>query len=239
MAIKPSDLMHKLNLPQQESRRTQIAGQQRIGFADVLSTIAQKNSTDYGALAELCRLTVLSSSVSLADDSAFEKSFPSPLASLDAYVAAASQKTGLAPAALTTVAREKNSPPRTEMTDIAERAAERYGVSPALVKAVIKAESNFNPTVVSHAGAQGLMQLMPGTAQDLGVSDPFDAEQNVMGGTRYLKQLLGKYDGDLDKTLAAYNWGMGNVDRKGIDVLPEETRNYLSRVKRYQSEFLA
>ena len=239
MAIKPSDLMHKLNLPQQENRRTQIAGQQRIGFADVLSTIAQKNSTDYGALAELCRLTVLSSSVSLADDSAFEQSFPSPLASLDAYVAAASQKTDLAPAALTAVAREKSAPPRTAVTDIAERAAERYGVSPALVKAVIKAESNFNPTVVSHAGAQGLMQLMPGTAQDLGVSDPFDAEQNVMGGTRYLKQLLSKYDGDLDKTLAAYNWGMGNVDRKGIDVLPEETRNYLSRVKRYQSEFLA
>lgn len=237
MAIKPSDLMQKLNLYQQ-ANRTPIAGQQRIGFADVLSTIAQKNSTDYGALAELCRLTVLNSSVSLADDSAFEKSFPSPLASLDAYVAAASQKTDLAPAAVT-VAREKNSPPRTEMTDIADRAAERYGVSPALVKAVIKAESNFNPTVVSHAGAQGLMQLMPGTAQDLGVSDPFDAEQNVMGGTRYLKQLLSKYDGDLDKTLAAYNWGMGNVDRKGIDVLPEETRNYLSRVKRYQSEFLA
>jgi soluble lytic murein transglycosylase-like protein len=238
MAIKPSDLMHKLNLPQQENRRTQIAGQQRIGFADVLSTIAQKNSTDYGALAELCRLTVLNSSVSLADDSAFEKSFPSPLASLDAYVAAASQKTDLAPAAVT-VAREKSAPPRTALTDIAERAAERYGVNPALVKAVIKAESNFNPTVVSHAGAQGLMQLMPGTARDLGVSDPFDAEQNVMGGTRYLKQLLGKYDGDIDKTLAAYNWGMGNVDRKGIDVLPEETRNYLSRVKRYQSEFLA
>ncbi len=237
MAIKPSDLMQKLNLYQQ-ANRTPIAGQQRIGFADVLSTIAQKNSTDYGALAELCRLTVLNSSVSLVDDSAFEKSFPSPLASLDAYVAAASQKTDLAPAAVT-VAREKNYPPRTEMTDIAERAAERYGVSPALVKAVIKAESNFNPTVVSHAGAQGLMQLMPGTAQDLGVSDPFDAEQNVMGGTRYLKQLLSKYDGDLDKTLAAYNWGMGNVDRKGIDVLPEETRNYLSRVKRYQSEFLA
>ena len=238
MAIKPSDLMHKLNLPQQENRRTQIAGQQRIGFADVLSTIAQKNSTDYGALAELCRLTVLNSSVSLADDNAFEKSFPSPLASLDAYVAAARQKTDLTPQAVT-VAREKSAPPRTALTDIAERAAERYGVSPALVKAVIKAESNFNPTVVSHAGAQGLMQLMPGTAQDLGVSDPFDAEQNVMGGTRYLKQLLGKYDGDLDKTLAAYNWGMGNVDRKGIDVLPEETRNYLSRVKRYQSEFLA
>lgn len=238
MAIKPSDLMHKLNLPQQESRRTQIAGQQRIGFADVLSTIAQKNSTDYGALAELCRLTVLSSSVSLADDSAFEKSFPSPLASLDAYVAAARQKTDLAPEVVT-VAREKSAPPRTALTELAERAAERYGVSPALVKAVIKAESNFNPTVVSHAGAQGLMQLMPGTARDLGVSDPFDAEQNVMGGTRYLKQLLGKYDGDIDKTLAAYNWGMGNVDRKGIDVLPEETRNYLSRVKRYQSEFLA
>jgi len=217
MAIKPSDLMHKLNLPQQENRRTQIAGQQRIGFADVLSTIAQKNSTDYGALAELCRLTVLNSSVSLADDNAFEKSFPSPLASLDAYVAAARQKTDLTPQAVT-VAREKSAPPRTALTDIAERAAERYGVSPALVKAVIKAESNFNPTVVS---------------------DPFDAEQNVMGGTRYLKQLLGKYDGDLDKTLAAYNWGMGNVDRKGIDVLPEETRNYLSRVKRYQSEFLA
>jgi len=73
--------------------------------------------------------------------------------------------------------------------------------------------------------------LMPETAKDLGVNNTFDAEQNVHGGTKYLKGLLEKYSGDLDKALAAYNWGPGNVDRQGMDNLPTETRNYLARVK--------
>ncbi len=124
------------------------------------------------------------------------------------------------------------------LEQVIEKAASRYGVEAGLIKAVIKAESNFNPRAVSLAGAQGLMQLMPATARGLGVTDAFDPEQNVMAGTRFLKQLLNRYDGDLDATLAAYNWGPGNVDRRA-DQLPRETRDYLVKVKQYYAAFVA
>lgn len=115
---------------------------------------------------------------------------------------------------------------------IIDKAAARYGVDAGLIKAVIKAESNFNPRAVSSAGAQGLMQLMPSTARGLGVTDSFNPEQNVMAGTRFLKDLLQRY-GNVDEALAAYNWGPGNVDRHGTDRLPRETRAYLGKVKGY------
>lgn len=121
---------------------------------------------------------------------------------------------------------------------IIAQASQRYGVDADLIRAVIKAESDFNPKAVSHAGAQGLMQLMPATARALGVSDPFDPEQNVMGGTRFLRDLLNRYHGDTDSALAAYNWGPGNVDRRP-DRLPKETREYLTRVKQLYSNYSA
>lgn len=120
---------------------------------------------------------------------------------------------------------------------IIQKASRQYGVDAALIRAVIKTESNFNPRAVSHAGAQGLMQLMPATARGLGVSNPFDPEQNVMGGTRFLKGLLDRYNGDLDSALAAYNWGPGNVDRRP-DRLPRETRDYLARVKQLYASYI-
>lgn len=116
---------------------------------------------------------------------------------------------------------------------IIEKASRRYGVDSGLIRAVIKAESNFNPRAVSSAGAQGLMQLMPATARGLGVSDSFDPEQNVMAGTRFLKDLLRRYDGNIDEALAAYNWGPGRVDKHGTSHLPRETRDYLVKVKGY------
>lgn len=124
------------------------------------------------------------------------------------------------------------------LDDIIASASRRYNVEPGLIRAVIKAESNFNPTAVSSAGARGLMQLMPGTARGLGVKDSFDPEQNVMGGTRFLRQMLDRYDGNLDSALAAYNWGPGNVDKKG-NFLPRETREYLVKVKSFYSEYSA
>ena len=119
---------------------------------------------------------------------------------------------------------------------VVARASRRYGVEVGLIKAVIKAESGFNPAAVSHAGARGLMQLMPSTARSLGVNDSFDPEQNVMAGTRFLRDLLDRYNGDVDSALAAYNWGPGNVDRRP-ERLPRETRDYLARVKQFYRSY--
>ena len=118
-----------------------------------------------------------------------------------------------------------------QIAQMIDQVAEKVSLAPELIHSVVSAESAYNPAAVSHAGAQGLMQLMPETAQELGVRDSFDPLQNLLGGSKYLKQLLEKYDGDLDHALAAYNWGQGNVDRKGLEQMPQETRNYLARVK--------
>lgn len=120
---------------------------------------------------------------------------------------------------------------RSDIERMIDRVADHVSLAPDLIRSVVAAESDFQPQAVSHAGAQGLMQLMPATAKELGVQDSFDPQQNLLGGSRYLKQLLDKYDGDLDKALAAYNWGQGNVDRQGLEKMPQETRNYLAKVK--------
>jgi len=108
-------------------------------------------------------------------------------------------------------------------------AAASHGLDPKLVEAVIQTESGFNADAVSPVGAQGLMQLMPGTAADLGVSDAFDPEQNIQAGSKYLKQLMDRYDGDTGLALAAYNWGMGNLERRP-EAMPQETVNYVAKI---------
>ena len=117
-----------------------------------------------------------------------------------------------------------------DFESIVQDAGQRYGVDPPLIKAVIQAESGGNPLAVSRAGARGLMQLMPGTAADLGVSNPFDPVQNIMGGTQYLRKLLDRYRGDVKLALAAYNWGMGNLEKRP-ESMPRETKNYISQVE--------
>lgn len=126
--------------------------------------------------------------------------------------------------------KEIKSPP--EINDIIEHASKIYEVDPELIRSVIRAESNFDTNATSSKGAMGLMQLMPETAKDLGVKNCYNPVENIMGGTRYLKNLLNRYDGNVELMLAAYNWGMGNVERHP-DRLPEETRTYIARVNEY------
>ncbi|HXZ33904.1 MAG TPA: lytic transglycosylase domain-containing protein [Terriglobales bacterium] len=119
-----------------------------------------------------------------------------------------------------------------------ELAAQRHNVDPNLVRAVIKVESNFNPNAVSRKGAMGLMQLMPQTARQLNVENPFDPEQNVDAGVRHLKHLMESFGGDVKLTLAAYNAGAGAVARSAGVPRIAETRNYVKRITQlYYSGF--
>ncbi len=119
---------------------------------------------------------------------------------------------------------------REKIEQMIREVSDRYRVDPALVRAVIQTESNWNSSAVSRKGALGLMQLVPGTAQQLGVSNAFDPKQNLDGGVRYLHTLLQRYNGDLDKALAAYNAGPGAVDRAGGIPQYRETREYVQKV---------
>ena len=108
-------------------------------------------------------------------------------------------------------------------------AAQIYNIPAAFIKAVIKIESNFNPRAVSRVGAMGLMQLMPATAAHMKVDDPFDPRQNIMGGTRYLRRLADKYDGDINLVLSGYHAGPGNVEKAG-GIPFEKTQSYVRNV---------
>jgi len=255
-----------LAMESSKSDRQAAAGQSDGIFAEQLdramdtSSVGQTEQSAAKNLAEALSLQMLQTTLSLAGDGTADTS-PSPVLGqqpsmlqplIKAYADAAAQS------AQTQTARDVAEPPG-ELTSsmsslsppssplgngkewlepIIAKASSRYGVETGLIKAVIKAESNFNPSAVSSAGARGLMQLMPGTARSLGVDDSFDPEQNVMAGTRFLRNLLDRYNGNVDSALAAYNWGPGNVDRKP-EHMPRETRDYLTRVKQLYASYSA
>ena len=135
----------------------------------------------------------------------------------------------------------------TDYNDLIQQASQQYGISEALIKAVIDTESSFNPEAVSSAGAKGLMQLMDGTAAGLGVRDSFNPAENIDAGTRYLSQQLKRFNGEEDVALAAYNAGPGRIQRLGIstdqellnrlDSLPSETRNYITKVQNARTKY--
>lgn len=132
-------------------------------------------------------------------------------------------------------AETADSMKRTKYDAYFKAAAKKYNVSESLLKAIAKAESNFNPKDVSSAGAMGVMQLMPETAKSLGVKDPFDPEQNIMGGAKCISQKLKEFNGDVRLALAAYNAGSGAVKRNGG--VPSYCKTYVSRVLSYKSAF--
>ncbi|KWX70836.1 lytic transglycosylase [Paenibacillus jilunlii] len=135
----------------------------------------------------------------------------------------------------------------TDYEELIQNASAKYGVPVDLIKAVIDTESSFNPNVVSSAGAKGLMQLMDGTANGLGVSDPFDPAQSIDGGVRYLSYQLKRYNGQENMALAAYNAGPGRVNKLGVSndlelmanlsQLPEETQAYIGKIERARAKY--
>ena len=120
-----------------------------------------------------------------------------------------------------------------ELDSFFDAAGQKYNLSPDLLKAVAKVESTFRPHIVSKSGAMGIMQLMPGTARYLDVSDPFDPEQSIMGGARYLRENLDRFDGDIELALAAYNAGWPAVKKHGGIPPFRETQAYVPKVLGY------
>lgn len=136
-------------------------------------------------------------------------------------------------ASATSGERSKDPARYSRYSSLIDEAAQLYQLPHSFIRAVMRVESDFNPEVVSRAGAMGLMQLMPNTARSMGVSDPFDARQNILGGARYLRILANRFRGDLVLTVAAYNAGEGAVEKHNGIPPYKETQRYVRRVLKH------
>jgi len=251
MSINPVEVSLPISASRLPQKARPDALSSAISFAEAIGEAARKHNTEAPrdkvaaatAAAELLRLQMMRNALSIGSDvlSSPGTTDTDPVKMILADIMRDRQKSDTSPVTeqipQALPAPQELSPPPSTLQEIIAKAAQHYGVDEALIKAVVKAESNFNPKAVSHAGAQGLMQLMPATARGLGVTDSFDPVQNVMAGTRFLKDMLTRYQGNLDSALAAYNWGPGNVDRKGTGALPQETRGYLAKVKTLYGQY--
>ncbi|MFL8710628.1 lytic transglycosylase domain-containing protein [Clostridioides sp. GD02377] len=133
----------------------------------------------------------------------------------------------------------KDKSVKTRIENAVEQASKKYNIDANLIKAIIKVESDFNPNTVSSAGAKGLMQLMPENCRDLGVTDPFNIEQNIDAGTRHIKEYIDMFGGSIEMGLMAYNGGPGRMKSRGVESIsdlykmPKETQNYVPKVMKY------
>lgn len=133
----------------------------------------------------------------------------------------------------------KDKSVKSRIENAIEQASKKYNVDSNLIKAIIKVESDFNPNTVSSAGAKGLMQLMPENCRDLGVTDPFNIEQNIDAGTRHIKEYIDMFGGSIEMGLMAYNGGPGRMKSRGVESIfdlykmPKETQNYIPKVMKY------
>ncbi|MCC0783676.1 transglycosylase SLT domain-containing protein [Clostridioides sp. ES-S-0108-01] len=133
----------------------------------------------------------------------------------------------------------KDKSVKSRIENAVEQASKKYNVDANLIKAIIKVESDFNPNTVSSAGAKGLMQLMPENCRDLGVTDPFNIEQNIDAGTRHIKEYIDMFGGSIEMGLMAYNGGPGRMRSRGVESIsdlykmPKETQNYIPKVMKY------
>jgi soluble lytic murein transglycosylase-like protein len=152
-----------------------------------------------------------------------------------ATLAAAKVTPPLRPSVAMPSEKQSYSHERYKIEKSIQKAASKYDLPPGLIKGVIRAESNFQVDAVSRAGAQGLMQLMPATAKELGVTKPFNIDQNIDGGARYLRKMLDSFGGDVKLALAAYNAGPGTVRKYAGNVPFRETMQYVNRVLRFQT----
>ena len=146
-----------------------------------------------------------------------------------------SARSGSSPNVSVNIDQFRTARPEDTYEGMIQEAAAAYDLPASLIRAVMRTESAFNPHAVSHVGAQGLMQLMPGLAREMGVRDPFDPRQNIMGGAKYLRKLLDTHSGNIKLTLASYNAGPGNVARYGGIPPFKETRNYVKKIQGFLS----